>query len=90
MAAEAGGAAVAVAEAAAPAQEQGAVLANTVHSFGLHDYEFVVAFESDNPAAIERMVEDLRAAEVRVYTAIDTPIFLGRRKDPRAALDDLG
>lgn len=85
---EAGGAAVAVAEAAAPSH--GAVLANTVHSFGLHDYEFVVAFESEDPAAIERMVEDLRAAEVRVYTAIDTPIFLGRRKDPRAALDDLG
>lgn len=82
-----GGAAVAVVE-AAPAH--GAVLANTVHSFGLHDYEFVVAFESDDPAAIERMVEDLRAAEVRIYTAIDTPIFLGRRKDPRAALDDLG
>ena len=83
-----GGAAVAVAEAVAATG--GGVLANTVHSFGLGDYEFVVAFESDDPVAIERMVEDLRAAEVRRYTAIDTPIFLGRRKDVRAALDDLG
>ena len=79
------GAAVAVA-----APSHGAVLANTVHSFGLGDQEFVVAFESDDPAAIARMVEDLRAAEVRRYTAADTPIFLGRRKDLPAALDDLG
>jgi hydrogen peroxide-dependent heme synthase len=79
------GAAVAVA-----APSHGAVLANTVHSFGLGDQEFVVAFESDDPAAIARMVEDLRAAEVRRYTAVDTPIFLGRRKDLRATLDDLG
>jgi chlorite dismutase len=49
-----------------------------------------VAFESDDPAAIARMVEDLRAAEVRRYTAADTPIFLGRRKDLPTALDDLG
>src|SRR5438270_3137571 len=79
------GAAVAVA-----APSHGAVLANTVHSFGLGDQEFVVAFESDDPAAIARMVEDLRAAEVRRYTAADTPIFLGHRKDLPAALDDLG
>jgi chlorite dismutase len=84
-----GGAASAVAEANA-ATPVGAVLANTVHSFGLGDQEFVVAFESDDPVAIERMVEDLRAAEVRRYTAIDTPIFLGRRKNLRDALDDLG
>lgn len=68
----------------------GGVLTNTVHSFGLGDQEFVVAFESDDPAAIIHMVEDLRAAEVRKYTAVDTPILLGRRKDVRAALDDLG
>ena len=76
--------------AAVAAPSRGAVLANTVHSFGLGDQEFVVAFEADDPAAIARMVEDLRAAEVRRYTAADTPIFLGRRKDLPAALDDLG
>lgn len=80
----------ATAVAAAPAAPAGQVLTNTVHSFGLGDQEFVVAFESDDPAALERMVEELRAAEVRVYTAIDTPIFLGYRKEIRAALEDLG
>ena len=88
-AARSSSAATAVAEAVA-ATPTGGVLANTVHSFGLGDQEFVVAFESDDPAAIVRMVEDLRAAEVRLYTAIDTPIFLARRKELRAALADLG
>lgn len=83
-----GDAAVAVAE-APPAVPVGSVLANTVHAFGLGDHEFVVAFESEDPVAIERMVEDLRSAEVRRYTATDTPIFLGRRKEPLAVLEDL-
>ena len=64
--------------------------ANTIHSFGLGDQEFVVAFEADDPADIVHMVEDLRAAEVRLYTAIDTPIFLGFRKSLLEALEDLG
>ncbi len=84
-----GGAAVAVAE-APPAAPTGHVLTNTVHAFGLNDYEFVVAFESEDPAALEKMVEELRSAEVRLYTAIDTPIFLGRRKSVSGALEDLG
>jgi chlorite dismutase len=83
-----GGSATVVAE--APAVPSGQVLTNTVHSFGLGDQEFVVAFESDDPAALERMVEELRAAEVRRYTALDTPIFLGYRKEIREALADLG
>jgi peroxiredoxin len=82
-----GGTAVATAPAAAPT---GGVLANTIHSFGLGDQEFVVAFESDDPGALVHMVEDLRAAEVRLYTAIDTPLFLGRRKRLIEALKDLG
>ncbi len=86
---EEGAGGVAVAE-APPAAPTGHVLTNTVHAFGLNDYEFVVAFESEDPAALEKMVEDLRAAEVRLYTAIDTPIFLGRRKRVSDALDDLG
>jgi chlorite dismutase len=83
------GGAVATAVVEPATQPRGSVLANTVHSFGLGDQEFVVAFESDDPAALERMVEDLRAAEVRLYTACDTPIFLCRRKSLRGVLDDL-
>ncbi len=86
-----GGTAVAVAVAEAiKAAPTGSVLANTVNSFGLGDQEFVVAFESESPAALAAMVEDLRGAAVRIYTAVDTPIFLGRRKPLAAVLDDLG
>lgn len=83
------GGGVAVAAAPAPAA-MGRVQANTIQSFGLGDQEFVVAFEADNPSDIVDMVEDLRAAEVRLYTAVDTPIFLGLRKSLAAALEDLG
>lgn len=83
------GTSVAVAD-AVPAAPTGTVQANTINAFGLGDYEFVVAFESDDPFALEAMVEDLRAAEVRIYTSVDIPIFLARRKSLAAALDDLG
>jgi len=66
------------------------VLTNTVHSFGLGDQEFVVAFESDDAFEMVRMVETLRATEVRRYTKLDTPIFLGQRKPAAEALEDLG
>jgi peroxiredoxin len=62
------------------------ILTNTVSSFGIADQEFVVALEDDNPATLIQMVQRLRAAEVRVYTQIDTPIYLGIRKDLREAL----
>ena len=68
----------------------GGVLTNTVHSFGLGDQEFVVAFESDDAFEMVRMVEALRATEVRRYTKLDTPIFLGQRKPAAEVLEDLG
>lgn len=68
----------------------GSVLTNTIHSFGLGDQEFVVAFESDDAFEMVRMVEALRSTEVRRYTKLDTPIFLGRRKPAEEALGDLG
>jgi chlorite dismutase len=67
----------------------GGILTNTVDAFGLGDYEFIVAFESDDVSELCRMVEDLRTVEVRRYTKVDTPIFLGRRREPAEALADL-
>ena len=65
------------------------VLTNTVNSFGVQDQEFIVALEDDDVATLVTMVQRLRAAEVRRYTQLDTPIFLGLRKEPEAALADL-
>ena len=66
------------------------ILTNTVSSFGIADQEFIVALEDDDPGTLVAMVQRLRGADVRLYTKVDTPIFLGRLKDPAAALADLG
>ena len=65
------------------------VLTNTVNSFGIADQEFIVALEDDDPAVLVRMVQRLRAAEVRKYTSVDTPIYLGLRKEPAEAIGSL-
>ena len=48
---------------------------NTSYSFGLDDQEFVVAFESDEPAAFLDLVQRLRTTEASRYTKRDTPTF---------------
>ena len=48
---------------------------NTSYSFGLDDQEFVVAFETDEPAAFLDLVQRLRTTESSEYTKRDTPTF---------------
>ncbi|MDQ3849390.1 MAG: chlorite dismutase family protein [Actinomycetota bacterium] len=48
---------------------------NTSYSFGLDDQEFVVAFETDDPAAFLDLVQRLRTTESSRYTLRDTPVF---------------
>jgi hydrogen peroxide-dependent heme synthase len=66
------------------------ILTNTVNSFGIQDQEFVVALEDDDPEQLIKMVQRLRSAEVRKWTALDTPIYLGDRKPASEVLRDLG
>ncbi len=63
---------------------------NTSYSFGLDDYEFVVAFESDFPGDFLDLVMALRDAEASRFTLLDTPIFTCVRKNLKDALNDLG
>jgi chlorite dismutase len=65
------------------------VLTNTVNSFGIADQEWIVALEDDDPEILVNMVQKLREAKVREWTAVDTPIYLGERKDPSTVLHDL-
>lgn len=67
-------------------QEFPTILTNTVSSFGIADQEFIVALEDDDPAILIKMVQRLRSAAVREYTQVDTPIFLGLRKELAHAL----
>ena len=48
---------------------------NTSYSFGLDDQEFVVAFETDQPADFLDLVQRLRTTESSAYTERDTPVF---------------
>jgi len=48
---------------------------NTSYSFGLDDQEFVVAFETDNPADFLDLVQRLRTTQASAYTKRDTPTF---------------
>src|ERR687894_2898422 len=48
---------------------------NTSYSFGLDDQEFVVAFETDEPADFLDLVQRLRTTEASAFTKRDTPTF---------------
>ena len=62
---------------------------NTTYSFGLDDQDFVVAFETSEPADFLDLVMDLRETEGSKYTVRDTPIFSCVAKPIREALEDL-
>jgi chlorite dismutase len=63
---------------------------NTTYSFGLDDQEFVVSFETDEPAGFLDLVMELREAKSSLYTLSDTPIFTCISMTLRQALDALG
>ncbi len=62
------------------------VLANTVASFALGDYEWLLGLESDDPLELVDMMRDLRYTEARRHVREEVPFFTGRRLDD-AALD---
>lgn len=62
---------------------------NTTYSFGLDDQEFVVAFETDEPADFLDLVMELREAKTSLYTLRDTPIFTCISLPLRETLDTL-
>lgn len=63
---------------------------NTSYSFGLDDHEFMVAFETENPADFLALVEEMRTLETRKYTLRDTPIISCIKKPLKECLEDLG
>jgi chlorite dismutase len=86
---EAAATATSAAATATATEEGGGVLSNTVDSFALGDYDFILANESDDPAELKDMMLALRAVESRSYTKLDTPIYFGRLRTPAEALADL-
>ena len=63
---------------------------HTTYSFGLDDQEFVVAFETNNPADFLDLVQELRETKASSYTLRDTPMFTCRQRTVQECLDALG
>jgi peroxiredoxin len=56
------------------------VRANTVSSFALGDYEWLLAFEADELHRITDCLRALRASRARLHTKLETPFYSGVRK----------
>jgi len=63
---------------------------NTTYSFGIDDYEFIVAFETDEPSDFLDLVQELRETESSKYTLQDTPLFTCINMRLEEAIDALG
>jgi len=57
------------------------VRANTVASFALGDYEWLLAFEAAEVHRIVDLMRELRAAAARRHMREEVPFFTGRRRD---------
>lgn len=55
------------------------VRANTVSSFALGDYEWILAFEAPELHRIVDLMRDLRATEARLHVREEVPFFTGPR-----------
>lgn len=55
------------------------VLANTVASFGLNDYEWILPLEADVLTELVDMMRELRYTEARRHVREEVPFFTGRR-----------
>jgi chlorite dismutase len=62
------------------AREYPDVRANTVSSFALGDYEWLLAFEADELWRIVDLMRHLRGSRARLHVREEVPFFTGRRR----------
>ena len=65
------------------------VRANTVSSFGLGDYEWILAFEADELHRIVDLMRDLRASKARRHVREEIPFYTGSLAPVGELLDRL-
>lgn len=65
------------------------VRANTVASFALGDYEWMLAFEADELHRIVDLMRDLRASGARRHVREEVPFFTGRRRSVSDLVNNL-
>ena len=71
------------------AREYPDVRANTVASFALGDYEWMLAFEADELDRIVDLMRHLRASETRRHVRLEVPFYTGTRRDVGELVDAL-
>lgn len=54
---------------------------NTTYSFGIHDQDFMLAFECDKLDDFQSLIMDLRQTSISRYVQQDTPMIVGTKKD---------
>ncbi len=65
------------------------VRANTVASFALGDYEWMLAFEADELHRIVDLMRDLRASTARRHVREEVPFYTGRRRSIKEIVEGL-
>lgn len=71
------------------AREYADVRANTVASFGLGDYEWILAFEADELHRIVDLMRHLRGSGARRHVREEIPFYTGKRRDLTEFLGDV-
>jgi hydrogen peroxide-dependent heme synthase len=71
------------------AREYPDVRANTVPSFALGDYEWLLAFEADELHRIVDLMRHLRGSETRRHVRLEVPFYTGRRRSVAELVDAL-
>lgn len=61
------------------ARDYSDVRANTVPSFALGDYEWILAFEAEELHRIVDLMRELRASRARLHVREEVPFYTGRR-----------
>jgi chlorite dismutase len=57
------------------------IVLNTTYSFGIHDEDFMLAFEVDDIRDFQDLIMDLRETQVSTYVKNDIPMIVCVKKD---------
>ena len=66
------------------------ILLNTTYAFGIHDSDFVLAFETDDIRTFQDLIVDLRETAVSAYVKSDIPMIVCVKKDIIPLVASLG
>ncbi len=66
------------------------IVINTTYSFGIHDEDFMLAFETDELRDFQNLIMDLRESKVSRYVQVDTPMIVCLKKDIIPLISSLG